>query len=51
MLYLTDNLEFTIMVSMNRLPIAKRAAILGMLVEGVSLRATSRQPWDGKSLT
>src|SRR5882762_4989880 len=27
---------------MNRLPIAKRAAILGMLVEGNSLRATSR---------
>ncbi|HTB94345.1 MAG TPA: IS1 family transposase [Candidatus Sulfotelmatobacter sp.] len=27
---------------MNRLPLAKRAAILGMLVEGNSLRATSR---------
>ena len=27
---------------MNRLPVAKRAAILGMLVEGNSLRATSR---------
>ena len=27
---------------MNRLPIEKRAAILGMLVEGNSLRATSR---------
>jgi IS1 family transposase len=30
------------MFSMNRLPLAKRAAILGMLVEGNSLRATSR---------
>jgi IS1 family transposase len=29
-------------VGMNRLPTAKRAAILGMLVEGNSLRATSR---------
>src|SRR5262245_41275500 len=29
-------------VSMNRLPIEKRAQILGMLVEGNSLRATSR---------
>src|SRR6266446_201486 len=28
--------------SMNRLPIARRAALLGMLVEGNSLRATSR---------
>jgi len=28
--------------SMNRLPIAKRSAILGMLAEGMSLRATSR---------
>ena len=28
--------------SMNRLPIEKRAAILGMFAEGVSLRATSR---------
>ena len=27
---------------MNRLPLAKRAQILGMLVEGNSLRATSR---------
>src|SRR5687767_12643618 len=27
---------------MNRLPLARRAAILGMLVEGNSLRATSR---------
>lgn len=27
---------------MNRLPVAKRAAVLGMLVEGNSLRATSR---------
>src|SRR5260370_7973874 len=27
---------------MNRLPLVKRAAILGMLVEGNSLRATSR---------
>ncbi len=27
---------------MNRLPIARRAAVLGMLVEGTSLRATSR---------
>src|SRR2546425_9812366 len=27
---------------MNRLPIARRAALLGMLVEGTSLRATSR---------
>ena len=27
---------------MNRLPIEKRAAILGMLVEGCSLRSTSR---------
>src|SRR5467141_2028350 len=30
------------LLTMNRLPIAKRAAILGMLVEGNSLRATSR---------
>jgi len=30
------------MFSMNRLPIAKRAHILGLLVEGNSLRATSR---------
>lgn len=29
-------------VNMNKLPIAKRAQILGMLVEGNSLRATSR---------
>jgi len=29
-------------LDMNRLPLAKRAAILGMLVEGNSLRATSR---------
>src|SRR6267378_6861789 len=28
--------------TMNRLPIERRAAILGMLVEGNSLRATSR---------
>src|SRR5579872_4533948 len=30
------------LLGMNRLPIARRAAILGMLVEGNSLRATSR---------
>lgn len=30
------------MYSMNRLPLSKRAQILGMLVEGMSLRATSR---------
>lgn len=30
------------MFSMNRLPLAKRAQILGLLVEGSSLRATSR---------
>jgi len=30
------------LLCMNRLPVAKRAAILGMLVEGNSLRATSR---------
>jgi IS1 family transposase len=30
------------MFSMNRLPLARRAALLGMLVEGTSLRATSR---------
>lgn len=29
-------------VNMNKLPIAKRAQIIGMLVEGMSLRATSR---------
>src|SRR5580704_4762248 len=29
-------------LTMNRLPLAKRAAILGMLVEGNSLRTTSR---------
>lgn len=29
-------------VDMNKLPLAKRAQILGMLVEGMSLRATSR---------
>jgi DNA-binding CsgD family transcriptional regulator len=29
-------------VNMNKLPIAKRAQILGLLVEGNSLRATSR---------
>jgi transposase-like protein len=28
--------------TMNRLPLAKRAQILGLLVEGTSLRATSR---------
>lgn len=27
---------------MNKLPLAKRAQILGLLVEGTSLRATSR---------
>ena len=31
-----------IMFIMNRLPIEKRAQIIGMLVEGMSLRATSR---------
>ena len=31
-----------IMFSMNRQPIAKRAQILGLLVEGNSLRAASR---------
>src|ERR1043165_5319 len=30
------------LVSMNRLPLEKRAQILGMLVEGNNLRATSR---------
>jgi IS1 family transposase len=30
------------MFSMNRLPLARRTALLGMLVEGTSLRATSR---------
>lgn len=30
------------MIIMNRMPLAKRAQILGMLVEGMSLRATSR---------
>ena len=30
------------MLPMNKLPIAKRAQILGMLVEGMSMRATSR---------
>lgn len=32
----------SILFSMNRLPLAKRAQILGLLVEGDSLRATSR---------
>ena len=31
-----------IMFTMNRMPIAKRAQILGLLVEGMSLRAASR---------
>lgn len=30
------------MFTMNRMPIAKRAQILGLLVEGMSLRAASR---------
>lgn len=30
------------MMSMNRMPLAKRAQILGFLVEGMSLRAASR---------
>jgi DNA-directed RNA polymerase specialized sigma24 family protein len=29
-------------VDMNKLPLAKRAQIVGLLVEGTSLRATSR---------
>jgi DNA-directed RNA polymerase specialized sigma24 family protein len=32
----------SIMVSMNRLPIEKRAQILGLMVEGMSIRAISR---------
>src|SRR5881275_326452 len=36
------NLAWYLWRTMNRLPIDKRAAILGMLVEGNSLRATSR---------
>jgi IS1 family transposase len=32
----------SIMFSMNRLPIEERARIIGMLIEGMSLRATSR---------
>lgn len=30
------------MFNMNRMPVAKRAQILGLLVEGMSLRAASR---------
>jgi IS1 family transposase len=39
---LTNAEAFIIIQSMNRLPIARRSALLGMLVEGNSLRATSR---------
>lgn len=39
---LTDPSLSGIMVSMNKLPVAKRAEILGMMVEGMSLRAISR---------
>jgi IS1 family transposase len=39
---LTIRNRLRIMFSMNKLPIAKRAQILGMLTEGASLRATSR---------
>jgi IS1 family transposase len=39
---LTEHVWLSIMFSMNRLPITLRATILGMLVEGNSLRATSR---------
>jgi IS1 family transposase len=39
---LTRGKTFTILTDMNRLPLEKRARILGMLVEGNSLRATSR---------
>lgn len=39
---LTNIAPSSIMFSMNRLPLAKRAQILGLLVEGISLRAASR---------
>jgi len=41
-LCLTNERETPTLYDMNRLPIAKRVQILGLLVEGASLRATSR---------
>src|SRR4051812_3040934 len=41
-LCLTDKQEGQIMPVMNKLPSNKRAAILGMMVEGVSIRAIAR---------